>query len=144
MSVTITLAPGVGDGMKLLVGGPQLSVENEPQGGTMKQTSTRTIHLESPLELTTMPTVTLPFPATYTVTAVQVHASGDLDAVAYDWIGCAVGPCVQRRELGREAVRVLGLSGAVDQAARPRRRSRLRGFIPEVWGLSLRPVGRAS
>ena len=103
----------------------------------------RTIHLESPLDLTTLPTVTRPFPVSFTVTAVQVHASGDLDAVAYDWVGRAIGPGAKRRGLAREAVRVLGLATAVDRVPRARgRRSGLRGLIPEVWGMRLRPVGR--
>ena len=103
----------------------------------------RTIHLESPLDLTIMPTVTRPFPVSFTVTAVQVHASGDLDAVAYDWMGRAIGPGDQRRELAREAVRVLGLTSVVDRSPRPPRwRLRLSDLIPEVWGMRLRPVGR--
>ena len=105
----------------------------------------RTIHLESPLELTVLPTVARPFPTSYTVTAVQVDASGELDAVAYDWIGRALGPSEQRAKLGKEAVRVLGLSREVDRSPRPRRRrSSFSGLIPQFWGLSLRPVGRAS
>jgi hypothetical protein len=103
----------------------------------------RTIHLESPLDLTTLPSVTRPFPVSFTVTAVQVHASGDLDAVAYDWIGRAMGPGPEREGLAREAVRVMGLSTTVDRTPRSQpRRSRLRGLIPEVWGMRLRPVGR--
>lgn len=109
----------------------------------MTQVRTRVIHLKTPLEVTNIGTVYKPFPVTYTVTAIRIHASGVLDAVVYDWVGLSVGPSSLRQGLAQEAVRVLGMNKTIDRTERPRPRRRRRntGLIPDVWGLRFRSVG---
>lgn len=110
---------------------------------TTHPTRSRRIELASPLEVFDLSTMMLPFPHTYRVRAVTIHASGVLDAEAFDFLGNRIAQGAVTRKLACEAVRVLGIDEQLGRAPRskPRRRPGLSSMIPEVWGLNLRAVG---
>lgn len=71
--------------------------------------ATRTlICLPDPLGMSFMSSACRPFSRVYTVRAVRVERSGDVDALA-SYLGRPVRDRTIRRSLGKEALRILGV-----------------------------------
>jgi hypothetical protein len=102
----------------------------------------RRIDLSAPLEVFTLSAVCTAFPESYRVRAVIVDSDGELDSVSHDFLGRPLPSSRLRRQLAREAVRVLSLQDQIASARRPQetRKPARRSLIPEVWGLRLRGI----